>query len=1247
MADPQLAARDAPGEVATLKLAFDEALPVSAARAEITRALREHQVIILCGDTGSGKTTQLPKICLAAGRGRDAMIGHTQPRRIAARSVATRIAEETATVLGSVVGYKVRFDDVTAQATRIKVMTDGILLAEIRQDPDLRAYDTLIIDEAHERSLGIDFLLGYLKRLLPRRPDLKLIITSATIDPQSFSRHFDDAPVIQVEGRSYPVRVEYVADGVDGDLTERVVEVVMRLAVRPLQDLGGGAHRDMLVFLPGERFIRDAEQALRRSGLRGFEVLPLYGRLPGGQQDRVFHPGKAPRVVLTTNVAETSLTVPRIRFVIDSGLARISRYAPRSKIQRLPVEAISQASAEQRKGRCGRLAPGLCVRLYDEDDLLERPAHTDSEILRTSLASVILQMQALGLGPVDEFPFLEPPPLAAIRDGYQLLFELGAVDEHQDITRLGRQMARLPIDPRLARMLLAAATSGVLRDVLIIVSGLAVQDPRERPPDDTAKADACHAKLTDSRSDFLFYLHLWRQLRRIEKEEGTRGCRRWCRENFISWRRTREWQDVQLQLTGQCRAMKLHIGRPAADPIAVHRALLSGLLGLVGRRERGRSYLGARDTRLSLFPGSALAARPPAWLMAAEIIETSRVYAATAAKVSPGWIEAAAPHLVRRSHDAAWFDAASGRVMCHERVVLWGLVLASGRRVPLAGHDPRGARDVFIAEALVAQQLRSPPAVIAANWQLRARLEALEARLRRRDIVIGEQVEHALYDTVLPQSVHDARTLKQWLSAHARAAQQLTFSEQRLSARALESIRAEDFPDALAWAGNTLPLSYRFMPGDADDGISIDVPVMLLPGLSEQRLSWLVPGHLAARIAALLKLLPRAERRKVVPVPDTAAALCRLAPDPLSCTDSLEVWLAARLREHHGLVIEPRGWAQRLPPELRFNIRVLDLEGRVLAEGRELAALQARFVRAESAQPLGDSRWERDGLRLWDFDSLPELVRVRRSGLQLSLYPALLDRGASVSLRLLETPAAAARATRRGVLRLAMLRLSQQRRVVEAAIRADRELLLRYRGIGSLVTLNEDVAFAAFTDTMLPETRPVPRSREAFEAALEACRADVVEIGEGLARQLREVLGLHAQIHEKLRTLRLRLPAACVSDIEAQVKALVHPQMLSDMPARWRARLPTYLGAVVVRLDKLAQGHARDADYTAEIARQYARLTAWREAHGDAQLSASIEEFRWLIEELRISLFAQQLGTTVKVSARRLDERWQALVQPV
>jgi len=1247
MSDPQPAARDAPAAAEALTLAFDEALPVSAARAEITCALREHQVIIVCGDTGSGKTTQLPKICLAAGRGRDAKIGHTQPRRIAARAVATRIAEETATVLGGLVGYKVRFDDVSAAATRVKVMTDGILLAEIRHDPELRAYDTLIIDEAHERSLGIDFLLGYLKRLLPRRPDLKLIITSATIDPMSFSRHFDDAPVIQVEGRSYPVRVEYAAEGADGDLAEQVVEVVMRLAVRPLEDLGGGTHRDMLVFLPGERFIRDAEQALRRSGLRGFEVLPLYGRLPGGQQDRVFHPGKAPRVVLTTNVAETSLTVPRIRFVIDSGLARISRYAPRSKIQRLPVEPISQASAEQRKGRCGRLAPGLCVRLYDEADLLERPAHTDSEILRTSLAAVILQMQALGLGPVDEFPFLEPPPLAAIRDGYQLLFELGAVDEQQDITRVGRQMARLPIDPRLARMLLAAGAGGVLRDVLIIVAGLAVQDPRERPPEDTAKADACHAKLSDSRSDFLFYLNLWRQLRRIEKEEGTRGCRRWCRDNFISWRRTREWQDVQLQLTGQCRAMRLHIGRAAADPVAVHRALLSGLLGLVARRDRGRSYLGARDTRLTLFPGSALAPRPPPWLMAAEIIETSRVYAATAAKVSPGWIEAAAPHLVRRSHDAAWFDAGSGRVMCHERVVLWGLVLASGRRVPLAGHDPRGAREVFIAEALVAQQLRSPPAPIAANWQLRARLEALEARLRRRDVVIGEQAEHALYDAVVPAGVHDARTLKQWLSAEAHAAQQLNFSEEVFAARELRDIRAGDYPDALAWEGNALPLSYRFMPGEVDDGISVDVPVMLLPGMSEQRLSWLVPGHLASRITALLKLLPRAERRKVVPVPDTAAALCRQAPDPSAGNDSLEAWLASWLGEHHGLSIDPRDWAQRLPPELRFNIRVLDLDGRLLAQGRELAALQARFAGEVSAQRLGDSRWERDGLRLWDFDALPELVRVRRSGLQLSLYPALVDRGASVSLRLLETPTAAARATRRGVLRLAMLRLAQQRRVVEAAIRADRELLLRYRGIGSLASLNEDVAFAAFADTLLREAREVPRRREEFEACLEACRADVVAVGEGLARQLREVLGLHAEIGAKLQALRSRVPAASVADIDTQLAALIHPQMLSETPRRWRSRLPIYLGAVLVRLDKLAHGHARDADYTAEIARQRARLTAWREAHGDTQPPDGIEEFRWLIEELRISLFAQQLGTAVKVSARRLDERWQTLVQPV
>lgn len=1227
------------------RLEYPPELPVSGARARIAAALADNPVLIVCGDTGSGKTTQLPKICLEAGRGQQGMIGHTQPRRIAARAVAARLAEETGTTLGQQVGYKVRFTDETAEATQVKLMTDGILLAEIRQDPELRAYDTLIIDEAHERSLNIDFLLGYLRGLLPRRPDLRVIITSATIDPESFSRHFGGAPVIEVSGRSYPVTLEYAPPDEETELVEHLVSTACHLAERPLADLGGGSHRDMLVFLPGERLIRDTERALRRDGPPGFEILPLYGRLPGGRQDRVFHPGRSPRIVLATNVAETSLTVPRIRYVIDSGLARVSRYSPRSKIQRLPVEPISQAAADQRKGRCGRLAPGLCVRLYSAEDFAARPAQPDSEILRTNLAAVILQMSSLGLGAPERFPFLEPPPMATIRDGYQVLEELGALDGERRITDMGRRMARLPLDPRLARMLLEAAELGALREVLIIVAALAVQDPRERPPEQQADADARHAVLADPRSDFLFFLNLWQTLRAQEKTEGMRGVRRWCRDNFISWRRVREWQELHLQLAEHCRALRLRMERQAADYPAIHRSLLAGLLSLVARRDRDRHYEGARGSRLQLFPGSALRSRPPGWIMTAELIETSRVYAATAARITPGWIEAAAGPLLRRRHDAAFFDARSGRVLCHEQVSLWGLTLSTGRRVPLAPHDPAAARALFIQEALVGQRLRRPPPVIVENWRQLERLEALETRIRRRDLVIGEAAHVQLYDERLPATVNDARGLARWLSRRRAARTRLRLDPAELALRDPDGIDRQAFPDTLALDGNHLTVHYRFEPGAEDDGLTLDVPVLLLPALDAARLSWLVPGYRALRIAALLRKLPKAWRRAVVPVPDTAAALARSSPGPDRQGTSLEAWLAEVLATRHGFAPDPATWAEGLEREACFRVRVLDASGGVLGEGRDLAALQARFARARPAERAPLSSHERDGLRQWDFGELPERTRVHQGGLAVTLYPALVDRGHSVSLRLLETPAAAERASRAGVLRLAMLRFPAQRRSVEQQLRRDRRLLLHWRAIGSLDALQEDLLAAVFTDVVLPADAALPRSRDAFESRLAQAGPALVPTAEKLAETLAEVLSLHSQLQSELS--RGRLPAHAVAELQALARRLVHPRMLRETPQRWRTRLPVYLRAALIRAEKLAHGHARDADYAAEIARQRSRVQAWREgARRDATLLAEVAEFEWLIEELTVSLYAQQLGTVGKVSARRLDEHWRRLTRP-
>ncbi|MCC5861721.1 MAG: ATP-dependent RNA helicase HrpA, partial [Gammaproteobacteria bacterium] len=1220
-------------------LEYPPELPVSGARERIAAALAAHQVIIVCGDTGSGKTTQLPKICLAAGRGVRGMIGHTQPRRIAARAVAARLAEETATSLGAQVGYKVRFTDETADATLVKLMTDGILLAEIRHDPQLLAYDTLIIDEAHERSLNIDFLLGYLKTLLPQRPELRVIITSATIDPQRFSRHFDDAPILEVAGRSYPVEVEYDPPAEDTELVEHVVATACRLAARPLEDLGGGGHRDMLVFLPGERLIRDTERALRRDGPRGFQILPLYGRLPGGRQDLVFHPTQAPRIVLATNVAETSLTVPRIRYVIDSGTARISRYSPRSKIQRLPVEPISQASAHQRKGRCGRLAPGLCVRLYSAEDFAARPPQPDSEILRTNLAAVILQMSSLGLGAPEAFPFLEPPPLATVRDGYQVLEELGALDGDARISDLGRSMARLPVDPRLARMLLEAGRLGSLREVLVIVAALAIQDPRERPPEHTEQADACHGALADPRSDFLFYLNLWQTLRAQEKAAGQKGARRWCRENFISWRRAREWQELHLQLAEHCRALQLRVAREAADYAAIHRALLAGLVSLVARRDQGRHYLGARGSRLQLFPGSALRTRPPGWIMAAELIETSRVYAATVARVTPAWIEAAAGPLVRRRHEGAFFDAGSGRVLCHEQASLWGLTLAAGRRVPLAPHDPEAARALFIQDALAGRQLRRAPRVIEANWRHLHRLEALETRSRRRDLVLGDAAHAALYDERLPASVSDARSLARWLAREPDAEQRLRLEITELALRDPAGIDPGAFPDVLEIDGNQLALEYRFEPGAEDDGITLAVPILLLPALDPARLSWLVPGYRALRIAALLRRLPKAWRRAVVPVPDTAAALARVAPGFDASGTSLEAWLAGELETRHGFRPDPHRWPEGLEAEASMRVRVLDAAGETLGVGRDLAALQARFApaRAERRQPL--AAFERDGVRQWDFGELPERQRVRQGPLSVTLYPALLDRGNSISLRLLETAGAAEQASRGGFLRLAMLRFPAQRRNIEQQLRRNRRVLLHWRAIGTLAELLEEVTAATFADVMLPEAGRLPRDRAQFEARATDAAPRLMPASEAVSDTLSEILELHSRLQAQLS--QATLPTLAGAQIRQQAARLVHPRMLRETPRRWRERLPVYLRAASIRADKLLHGHPRDADYAAELERHRERLAQWRtRATRPAEHAVRVEEYAWLIEELAVSLYAQQLGTVIKVSARRLDEHW-------
>ncbi len=966
---------------------FSADLPVIASRERIAEAIEQHQVVIVCGETGSGKTTQLPQICLELGRGVAGLIGHTQPRRLAARSVAARIAEELNTPLGEAVGYKVRFSDRSGVDGYIKLMTDGILLAETQGDRLLEHYDTLIIDEAHERSLNIDFLLGYLKQLLPRRPDLKLIVTSATIDPERFSRHFGDAPIIEVSGRSYPVEIRYrplAAESEDerdrGEL-EAIIEAVDELARE-----GPG---DMLVFLAGERQIRETAEALRKHHPPATEILPLYARLSAADQARVFRPHRGRRIVLATNVAETSLTVPGIRYVIDPGRARISRYSYRTKVQRLPIEPISQASANQRSGRCGRVSAGICIRLYSEDDYLARPRFTEPEIQRTSLASVILQMEALGLGRIDAFPFIDPPDPRYIRDGYKLLHELGAVDQRQRITPLGRRLARLPIDPRLGRMILAAGEEQCLSEVLVICAALSIQDPRERPFDKQQAADEQHRRFAAEGSDFLAYLRLWEYYRQQERHLSQNKLRKLCQREFLSYVRLREWRDIWSQLKTIAAELGLRANAQPAAGDAVHRALLSGLLANVGLKHENREYLGARNSRFHLFPGSSLGKQPPRWLMAAEIVETSKVYARTAARIEPQWIERVGAHLLKRSYHHPHWEKRAGRVLAFERVTLYGLVVVAKRKVDYGPLDPQEARRIFICEALVAGELQTEAAFFRHNQALLEEIGQLEAKARRQDILVDEAVLEQFFDQRLPADIHSARQLEAWLKRDPEHDRRLRLERGELMRHDATAVSGQRFPDQLVVGGVVLPLHYQLDPGREDDGVTATIPLPALAQLRPEPFEWLVPGLLEEKVTWLIKALPKRLRKHCVPAPHYARA-CIEAMTPGE--GGLLASLSRQLRRIAGVDVSEDDWRlETMPAHLRMNFAVVDDQGRELARGRDLEQLQQRLREqaGQSFASLEHHPLERRGLTRWDFGELPESVTVSSGGLKLVGYPAL------------------------------------------------------------------------------------------------------------------------------------------------------------------------------------------------------------------------------------------------------------------
>ncbi|GAB1510703.1 ATP-dependent RNA helicase HrpA [Actinophytocola sp. KF-1] len=1225
------------------KITFPDELPISQRRDEIRTAIAENQVVIVAGETGSGKTTQLPKICLELGRGVRGLIGHTQPRRIAARTVAERISDELDVPLGDAVGWKVRFTDQVSDKTYVKLMTDGILLAELQSDRMLRQYDTLIIDEAHERSLNIDFILGYLKRLLPRRPDLKVIITSATIDPERFARHFDTgdgpAPIVEVSGRTYPVEVRYrpIVDPDDPDAdperdqTQAILDAV--------DELSGEGPGDILVFLSGEREIRDTTDALVALDKPGLEILPLYARLSAGEQRRVFQRHRGRRVVLATNVAETSLTVPGIKYVIDPGFARISRYSNRLKVQRLPIEKISQASANQRKGRCGRTSDGICVRLYAEDDFDARPEFTDPEILRTNLASVILQMAAADLGDIAEFPFVEPPDRRHITDGMNLLHELGALetstkDTTPRLTPLGRKLSRLPVDPRLARMVIEADKNGCVTEVTIIAAALSIQDPRERPADKQAQADQMHARFRDPESDFMSYLKLWDYLTEQKRDMSGNRFRRLCRAEYLNYLRVREWQDVAGQLKQMAKSLDVTPNESPAPAKQVHMSLLSGLLSHIGLKdvkESKHDYLGARNARFGIFPGSALFKKQPRWIMAAELVETTRLWGRIVAKIEPEWIEPLAGHLVRRNYSEPRWEKKRGAVMASERVTLFGVPIVVDRPVNYGRIDPPVARELFIRHALVQGEWESRHRFLKQNAALLSEVEELEHKARRRDIVVDEETLFAFYDERVGQDVVSGRHFDTWWKKTREKQPDLLTFTRDLLVNPDVGVSPEDFPDAVRSGGVRLPLTYRFEPGEATDGVTVRVPLPLLNRVSADGLPWQVPGMRTELVTALIRSLPKPLRRNFVPVPDyVAAVLDRLGPEPT--VDDV----GAVLRELTGVVVPPDAWQlDQVPQHLKTTFQVVEeSDGTPIIQGKDLGALQRELAdRVRESLATGAEGITRSGLTSWDFDELPRSVSLRRAGQQVTAYPALVDEGASVAIRLFDNQREQAAAMWRGTRKLVLLTVPNPVKQVVRRLDNATKLALSANPHGSVPGLLADCLNCAADHLIAAAGGPV-WTADAFRALCDTVRADLHDVLYDVLGKTRGALAVDATLDAALSRMTGKVFAESVADMRAQRDALVFDGFVTATGYRHLSDVERYLTGILRRIDKLPERPARDADWA------YAVQGVW-EAYEEAkdQLGPDdpkLREVRWMIEELRISYFAQTLKTAYPVSEKRI-----------
>ena len=1229
------------------KISYDEQLPVCERRHEIAQVIRDHQVVVICGETGSGKSTQLPKICLELGRGIEGTIGHTQPRRIAARSVAARIAEELASPLGKDVGYKIRFADSSSPETYIKLMTDGILLAESQGDPFLNQYDTIILDEAHERSLNIDFLIGYLKRLLPKRRDLKLLITSATLDAVRFAEHFatdgTPAPVVQVSGRTYPVELRYRPAEPDDNGDEPDLQDAIYRAVEELARIDTG---DILIFMPTERDIHETAKTLRSrhipwdSSARKTEILPLYARLSNNDQQRIFQPHPHRRIVIATNVAESSLTVPGVRYVIDPGTARISRYSPRTKTQRLPIEAISQASADQRQGRCGRVAPGICIRLYREEDYQSRDRYTAPEIQRTNLASVILQTKALKLGPIEEFPFLDPPRAEAIRDGYKTLFELGALDDGDRLTEIGWQLSRLPVDPRIGRMILAAQEENCLAEVLVIAAALELQDPRERPLEKQQAADEAHAQFADPESDFLSYLKLWDFYHHLKEKLSRSQLRKACQTNFLSYNRLREWVDIHLQLRQLVDQAGMKPGPRRDESAPIHRAILTGLLSNLGFRSDAGAYAVAGGGKAFPWPGSAAFKARPVWIMGAEIIETTKRYLRTCAKIDPRWIEPIAGHLIKRSYSDPEWQRTSGSAMALERVTLFGLTVVAGRRVRFGPINPEASRSLMIQHGLVEGEFDSQAEFFVHNRRLVEEMQQLQTKLRRHDFLLGEWALFEFYDRRIPADVFDATSLNRWLRQIGRKkAQTLLMSRSDVVREEAVHVAADDFPDAIQVRQMELPVQYRFEPGAEEDGVTLNVPLETLNQVTPERLGWLVPGLLEQKVTALIKVLPKAVRRLFVPAPDTAK---KIAPQLRFGEGDITRAVATALTQLSGQRISLDMFElDKLPSDLQMKVRVLDPEGQALATGSNLDDLRRQLGQQAAAafSTVDDPQWSRSGLTSWDFE-LPESVDVRRGSLVLKAHPTLVDQLTGVGLRLADSAERAARQTCEGLRRLFVLGNSRP-------LRAQVQWLPKLAGMAiQAASLREFDLKQELVDLLaaraLADLPQIPRTQADFEQYAEAGRQRI-----GVATQ--EVAGLVPALFEAYHGARLaleQLPSAkwqyAADDVRQQLDYLLSLGFLTLTPWCWLQQYPRYFRAIQQRLEALRGGSlARDQQATEELRGWWEAYAARHEQHQQSGVDdPELTLFRWMLEEYRVSLFAQKLGTALTVSSKRLTQQW-------